>query len=92
ELDVTDRYLPGDVNMRDRLVAEAYREFLAVALAQPAVVGVTTWGLSDRYTWLSWHAPRQDKLAVRPLPYSDRLEPKPAYLAIAAAFKNAPKR
>jgi len=92
ELDVNDRDLPADIEIRDHLVAEAYSDFLAVALNEPAVISITTWGLSDRYSWLSWISPRQDKLPVRPLPYDEQLEPKPAWKAIANAFQNAPNR
>ena len=94
ELDVADNWLPGDLNIdqRDRLVAEAYYEYLSVALDQPAVDTVVTWGLSDRYTWLSWFAPREDGMPVRPLPLDRQLNRKSAWSAIYQAFKEAPKR
>jgi endo-1,4-beta-xylanase len=92
ELDVKDTNLPADINTRDRLVAEAYEDYLSVALDEPAVIAVITWGLSDRYTWLSQFAPRPDGLPVRPLPLDDRLNRKLAWNAIARAFDNAPKR
>ena len=53
---------------RDLLVAQAYHDFLEVALDEPAVDTVVTWGLSDRYTWLTWFAPREDASPIRPLP------------------------
>lgn len=53
ELDVSDRDLPADIPQRDRLVASTYQDFLDVALQEPAVTTVLTWGLSDRYTWLT---------------------------------------
>lgn len=92
ELDVSDRDLPRDIQTRDRLVAEAYSNFLSVALNEPAVIAVTTWGLSDRYTWLSWQEPRSDNLPVRPLPYDDKLQPKLAYKAIVRALSDMPQR
>ena len=92
ELDVKDQQLPSNIKVRDRLVAEAYHDYLSVVLNEPAVIAVTTWGLSDRYTWLSWFAPREDQLPVRPLPYNEKLEPKLAFEAVANALKNAPKR
>ena len=85
ELDVTDKWMSADVALRDQRVASAYRRFLDLALAYPAVKGVVCWGLSDRYTGLNrW--PRQDGWAVRGLPYDHCLQPKLARQEIANAF------
>ncbi|NER51119.1 MAG: endo-1,4-beta-xylanase [Symploca sp. SIO1A3] len=92
ELDVIDHKLPEDIEVRDRLVARAYEDFLSIMLDEPAVMAVITWGLSDRYTWLSKFAPRQDGLPVRPLPLDKQLNPKLAWNAIARAFEHAPMR
>jgi len=97
ELDVTDENAPGDVAVRDGLVADTYRRFLDVALDEPAVKMVVTWGLSDRHSWIvrretyqaKW---RTDDAASRPLPFDADLEPKPAFDAIAGAFAHAPQR
>jgi endo-1,4-beta-xylanase len=53
ELDVADAGLPADATERDRLIADEYERYLAVALDEPATDVVATWGLSDRYTWLN---------------------------------------
>ncbi|NEQ65709.1 MAG: endo-1,4-beta-xylanase [Symploca sp. SIO2D2] len=92
ELDVRDQKLPADIEVRDRLVAEAYEDFLSVVLDEPAVMAVMTWGLSDRETWLSKFAPRKDSLPVRPLPLDQQLNRKLAWNAMARAFDNAPMR
>ncbi len=92
ELDVSDQDLPNDLATRDRLVAKRYEDYLSVALAEPAVIAVLTWGLSDRYTWLSNRKPRSDGAPVRPLPYDAELRPKQAREAIALAINNAPTR
>lgn len=94
ELDVADNWLSTELNLktRDRIVAEAYYNYLSVVLDEPAVDTVVTWGLSDRYTWLSWFAPRTDGSAVRPLPLDKQFNRKLAWIAIAEAFKHAPKR
>ncbi|NEQ65776.1 MAG: endo-1,4-beta-xylanase [Symploca sp. SIO2D2] len=92
ELDVRDHKLPKDIDVRDRLVATAYEDFLSVVLDEPAVMAVITWGLSDRDTWLSKFARRKDGLPVRPLPLDDQLNRKLAWNAIARAFDNAPMR
>jgi endo-1,4-beta-xylanase len=92
ELDVNDSNLPGEVAVRDRIIAGMYEDFLSVALAEKAVIGVLTWGLSDKYTWLANYAPRDDKMPVRPLPLDADFNRKPAWEAIARCFDNAPRR
>lgn len=94
ELDVIDKWLPNnmELEMRDLLIAQAYSDYLDVALDEPAVDTVVTWGLSDRYTWLSWFAPREDSSSVRPLPLDKNLKRKLAWNAIAEALDNAPRR
>ncbi|WP_353931688.1 endo-1,4-beta-xylanase [Okeanomitos corallinicola TIOX110] len=92
ELDVIDRKLPQDIDIRDRIVASVYEDYLSVALDEKAVIAVITWGLSDRYTWLSEFYPRADKFPVRPLPLDNKMQRKLAWNAIARAFDHAPKR
>ncbi len=96
ELDVLDLDTPSDIVERDKAVAELYRRFLAVALDQTAVISVVTWGLSDRYTWLTAKRDRSygraDGMPARPLPFDDWYQPKPAYHALLAAFTAAPQR
>jgi endo-1,4-beta-xylanase len=90
ELDVIDKDAPADQRMRDRLVADTYSRFLDAALDEPAVKMVVTWGLSDRHSWLA--KSRRDQLPSRPLPFGADLEPKPAFEAVARAFRHAPQR
>lgn len=87
ELDVRDTDLPDDRAERDRLIADAYQDYLAVILEQPAVSTVVTWGLSDRDTW---HSKAGRKNDARPLPFDQDLNRKPAWSAIANSFQNAP--
>lgn len=89
ELDVDDRQLPGDPALRDRMVAAVYDRFLGAVLGNAAVRQVTTWGLSDRYTWLNSQAPRTDGLEQRPLPFDAALRPKPAVAVMRERFARA---
>ncbi len=91
EMDVTDQKLPVDAEIRDRIVAGVYEDYLSVVLEEPAVIAVLTWGLSDRYTWLSESKTRNDKAPVRSLPLDARLKRKLAWNAIARTFDKAPK-
>lgn len=94
ELDIQDTDLPADTGERDRILAGEIARYLDAVLAEPAVAGVLTWGLSDRYTWLNSDpkAKRPDGLPSRPLPLDDKMERKPIWSAIADAFRNAPER
>lgn len=92
ELDVMDRDLPENQEFRDRQIAQAYYQYLSVALDETAVSTVINWGLSDRYTWLSSFAPRPDGEPVRPLPFDAQLNYKQSWSAIAKAFEEAPSR
>jgi endo-1,4-beta-xylanase len=92
ELDVTDEKLPYDIEMRDRIIAKTYEDYLSVVLTQPAVNTVITWGISDKYSWLSDFKPRPDKASVRPLPMDANMNRKLGWNAIARAFDNAPSR
>lgn len=97
ELDIRDTPLPPDVQTRDRAVADLGRRYLDIVLDEQAVVGVITWGLSDKYTWLNAFDlfPRQaraDRLINRALPLDENMRPKLLREAIAAAFDAAPAR
>jgi len=97
ELDVDDIGLPGEVAARDRAVADVYAKFLAVALDEPAVVALVTWGICDAYSWhnhTQWFPEytREDHLPQRPLLFDARFEAKPSFYAVLNALRNAPKR
>lgn len=92
ELDVTEKKLPIDAKLRDRTIAAAYEDYLTVALAQPAVIAVLTWGLSDRYTWLSTAEPRPDGSPVRPLPLDAQMNRKLVWNAIARSLDKTTQR
>jgi endo-1,4-beta-xylanase len=92
ELDVVDKNLPLDVTVRDRIIAGVYEDYLSVALDEPAVIAVVTWGLSDGYTYISEFEPRADGAPVRPLPLDTNLKRKLAWNAIARSLKRTSRR
>jgi endo-1,4-beta-xylanase len=92
EMDVLDDGLPADTTKRDAAIGEVYQRYLDVALAEPAVGSLITFGLTDRFTWLQEDYPREDEAARRPLPFDEDLQPKPAYDALQKALENAPSR
>lgn len=94
EFDIADRGGPPDITKRDAEVAAVGRAFLDVALACPVVDSVLTWGLSDRYSWLSTYPDYRwpDGQPSRGLPLDINLRRKPLWSAIAASFDGAPAR
>lgn len=92
ELDVRDNNLPADIPSRDTAVAAHTRAWLDAVLACPAVLGVLSWGLSDRRSWLNDKYKRADDLPQRPLPLDADLRRKKMWDAIADAFASAPRR
>lgn len=94
ELDIDDRSLTQTISERDRLVANLATSFLTTALAERAVEGVITWGLSDKYSWLntSTYQKRSDGTMNRCLPYDENFQIKPFWYSLYYAFRNAPPR
>jgi endo-1,4-beta-xylanase len=90
EMDVNEDDLPyDDVQRRDHAVAETYRQFLNVALANPAVKLMLTWGVSDRRTWLNdgpTHHRKQPNRPQRSLPFDAAYRPTEAFFAIRESF------
>ena len=92
ELDARDTSVPGGIEARDRVVADAYARFLDVVLACKATKMILTWGITDRHSWLTKHFPRPGGGIVRGLPYDADFARKPAWYALAAALDAAPAR
>ncbi|WP_440899874.1 endo-1,4-beta-xylanase [Actinosynnema sp.] len=67
-----------------KLAAQAadYSAVVSACVAVDGCAGVTTWGLSDKYSWIPSVFPGQGAA----LPFDESFRPKPAYDAVAAAF------
>lgn len=97
ELDVKEADYVAPVADRDRMVADETRRYLDIVLNQSNVLGVTTWGLSDRHSWLqvtpqdyarfpgAW-ANGSGPGLNRGLPFDSSMQPKPMYYAIRDAL------
>jgi endo-1,4-beta-xylanase len=90
ELDVNeDDITTDDQAQRDAIIAQTYRDYLRVALANRAVKLVLTWDLSDRFTWLNGgptHHRKQPNRPQRALPFDSEYRPKPAFFAVRDSF------
>lgn len=97
ELDVDDISLPAEIAARDQAVADVYARFLAVALDEPAVAALVTWGICDPYSWHNHtqYFPdyaRADHVAQRPLLFDAFFQPKLSFYAVLNALHQAPAR
>jgi endo-1,4-beta-xylanase len=80
EIDVTiDPSVPGALDAQ----AETYRRLTLGCFRVPGCDGITTWGVTDKYTWI------RDFFAVdgAPLLFDASFQPKPAYFAVADALQ-----
>jgi endo-1,4-beta-xylanase len=83
---------------RDRLVADETSRYLDLALAETAVRGVVTWGISDKHSWLTENpgqaqkAPDGRTVLNRGLPYDASYKPKAMYDAIRGSLSNSARR
>jgi len=91
EFDIADRGGPQALEPRDAQVAAVGKAFLDVALDNPSVTSVLSWGLSDRYSWLSTYPEYRwpDGKPSRGLPLDSDLRRKRLWASIAAAFDAA---
>ncbi|WP_169805600.1 endo-1,4-beta-xylanase [Novosphingobium rosa] len=97
ELDAieADRHRP--LAERDAAVADHTQSFLDVAMDQPAVESIVTWGLSDRHSWLQEnapdtlaavsHAPIDGKRLNRGLPFDADMKPKRMQVVLNDAMR-----
>jgi len=94
EMDVNEDDLPfKDIAGRDSAIAKTYADFLQVALANPAVKAMLTWGISDRRTWLNdgpTHHRKQPDRPQRSLPFDPEYRPAGAFFAIRESFDKRP--
>lgn len=84
ELDVVEEDVSLPIEERDMRVADEVQRYLDIVLPYRSVTSVTTWGLSDAYSWLA-EMPHGHP-ANRGLPYDEQWQPKPMRMAIAEAM------
>ena len=98
EMDVSCRGVEGGIAERDAVVSGVYRDYLDLVLAEPNVLLVLTWGLTDGESWLrdAWLMDDWDKRSMwtkfnesrnqRPLPFDDDFNPTPAFWTLRGAL------
>ena len=88
ELDVADIGGPQRIAIRDAQIGSVTKNFLDVVLQNPSTLGVLTWGISDKYSWLSTYPAYKwpNGQLSRGLPLDASFRRKPMWDAIASAF------
>ncbi|WP_343614805.1 endo-1,4-beta-xylanase [Novosphingobium sp.] len=97
ELDAIEADRNRPIAERDAAVADHIQSFLDVAMDQPAVESIVTWGLSDRHSWLQEnapdtlaavsHAPIDGKRLNRGLPFDADMKPKKMQMVLNEAMR-----
>jgi endo-1,4-beta-xylanase len=83
ELDVNDVRIRGTEEERDAAVARHLGEYLDILFSVARPLSITTWGLSDRYTWLRQYNKRADGSPLRPLPLDANFNRKSMWALLA---------
>ncbi|KAA6464735.1 endo-1,4-beta-xylanase [Acidobacteria bacterium AB60] len=90
ELDVNTHNLEGGPEAQDYAVAQVYRNYLGLVLAEPNVPVVLTWGITAAHTFLNESSEpwirRADGFRQHPLPFDDDYRPTPAFIALRNAI------
>ncbi len=79
ELDVNDVEIRGSEAERDAAVARHVAEYLDIVFSVAKPLSISTWGLSDRATWLPQYYKRTDGTPLRPLPLDRDYNRKPMW-------------
>jgi len=83
ELDANDVQLRGDDAARDAAVERHVAEYLDIVFSVARPLSISTWGLSDRYTWMRQYFKRADGTPLRPLPLDSNLNRKRMWATLA---------
>jgi len=84
EMDVDLRSTRGSERSKLRAQARIYAAAAKACASSPTCETFTTWGFTDRYTWLG--------TAAQPLPFSAGYAPKPAWAAIKSGLDRDRRR
>jgi endo-1,4-beta-xylanase len=83
ELDVNDVKIRGNEAERDLAVDRHVAEYLDIVFSVARPLSISTWGLTDRYTWLRQYYKRADGQTLRPLPLDVNFSRKRVWSTIA---------
>ena len=75
-MDVMDKDLLTDIAIRDRAIAGLDEDILSAMMEESTVIGVNTWEISDKHTWISTDAPKDESTSMRLLSCDHNLHRK----------------
>ena len=87
ELDVNMRYMPPDTPVEAKLQQQgaAYATVMNACLAcRPVVDGLTCWGFTDKFSWIT--PPADSPNPIGGLPFDEEYRPKPAFVGLVQAL------
>ena len=87
EMDVKIHDGTGTTEEKLAAQAEVYRDILRVCLDAPNCKALTTWGVSDNYSWIPEFFEHPDS----PLLFDESYRPKPAYNALVEELQETSK-
>lgn len=85
ELDVRVAGLSGDLSSRLAVQKQVYQRVAEACLRVDACESITTWGFSDRYSWIDATFGPDD-----PLPFGEQYDRKPAYYGMIDGLLQVP--
>jgi GH35 family endo-1,4-beta-xylanase len=85
ELDVQVRNIIDTRANKLALQKQIYQRVVAACAATPMCEAVTTWGYTDKYSWIDTTFGADD-----PLEFDDNIQRKPAYYAMVDGFEGVP--
>ena len=83
EMDIRTQYSSESTPEITTRFTQIYQQSMAACLKTPACRIFNTWGLTDRYTWITWWTGNPDS----PLLFDQDYQPKPAYFALLELLK-----
>ncbi len=81
EVDIMIVGIPGSFEEKLEVQAERYRDYLNVCITNDACTSFTTWGFTDKYSWVYDYFGFQYPTEA-PLLFHPNYDPKPAYYAV----------
>jgi endo-1,4-beta-xylanase len=84
EMDVRTQYSRDTLSVKETSQAEMYRRIFSVCLEERNCTAFTTWGLTDRFSWIPGYTGKADF----PLLFDQEGLPKPAYYALLDSLQS----
>jgi GH35 family endo-1,4-beta-xylanase len=85
ELDVRVAAVPGSFARKLAVQKQVYQRVAAACLQTPGCEGVTSWGFTDKHSWIDSFFGADD-----PLPFDEQYQKKPAYFGLVDGFIGVP--